>query len=181
VSNTPETVSDTLLCEGRRVRLFRREVRVGGRTYVRDVVEFGQAVVIIPVRGEDRLVFVEQWRAPLQRWIVELPAGRLEAGESPLEAAKRELEEETGYRAGEWRYLGGFSVAPGYSDEVLHFFLAGRLEHAEAHPEPGEVLRVVEMSPQEYLRRVGGGFGDLKTVAGVLLYLSARERGGLWG
>ncbi|QOJ79102.1 NUDIX hydrolase [Infirmifilum lucidum] len=180
MSASPEVVGDTLLCEGRRVRLYRREVRYGGKTYVRDVVAFGQGVVIVPVKSDGRIVFVEQWRAPLKRWVIELPAGKLEEGEKPLEAARRELEEETGYRAGKWEYVGGFSVAPGYSDEVLHFFIASGLEHVGARPELGEVIRVVEMGPGEYLESVAGGVGDLKTVAGVLLYISARGRGGSW-
>ena len=96
-----------------------------------------------------------------------MPAGRLEPGEDPREAARRELEEETGYEAGELVELGSFYATPGYSDEVMHLYAALKLTRRAAHPEVGEVLRVVEVDPREYLS--SGGVRDLKSVAALLL------------
>lgn len=169
MSSNPEVKGDELLCEGRRVKLYRRTVEYAGEVFVRDVVAFGEAVVVAPVKEDGKLVFVRQWRAPLKQWIVELPAGRVEPGEDPGEAARRELLEETGCTARTWEYIGSFSTAPGYSDEILHFFVARGLEKSEPAPEKGEVLSVIEMRPSEYLELVRGGLGDLKTLAGVLL------------
>ena len=174
MSGGPKVLMDELLCAGRRVKLYRRTVEYGGEIFYRDLVAFGEAVVVVPVREDGKILFVEQWRASFNRWIVELPAGRVEPGEDPLESAKRELEEETGFQAGIWEPLGRFSVAPGYSDEILNFFLARDLKYVGQHPEKGEVLRVVEMKPEEYLQRISGDVGDLKSVAGVLLVIAKR-------
>jgi len=167
-------LSDELVAVGRRVRLLRRRVEAGGAVFERDVVAFGEAVVVVPILDDGRVVMVKQWRAPVGAWVLEVPAGRLEPGENPLEAAGRELEEETGYRAGELVGLGSFYATPGYSDEVMHFFAARKLEEGSPRPELGEVLRVVRVDPDEYLSRVGAERCDLKTVAAILL---CRRRG----
>ncbi|MHB9302377.1 NUDIX hydrolase [Thermofilum pendens] len=162
---------DELLCEGRRVKLYRRVVSAGDAEVEKDYVAFGESVVVVPVLEGGALVFVRQWRPAINRWIVELPAGRVELGEGVLEAAGRELEEETGFKAGALREVGSFYVSPGYSDELIHVVVAERLVAAKAHPEPGEVLSVVVMRPEEYLSRVGRESLDLKTVAAIHLYL----------
>ncbi|MGC9147252.1 MAG: NUDIX hydrolase [Infirmifilum sp.] len=175
MASEPISIRDELLCQGSRVKLYRRLVEYEGKLISRDVVAFGEAAVIVPVKSENRLVFVKQWRAPLRRWIIELPAGRVEQGEEPLIAAKRELEEETGFIAEKWELLGSFSVAPGYSDEVLTFFLAENLRYVGEHPEIGELVETVEMTPEEYISQASKGFGDLKTMTGVLLYLNMKK------
>ncbi|MCC6004197.1 MAG: NUDIX hydrolase [Thermofilum sp.] len=170
----PRVVGDTLLAAGRRVKLFRRVIEVGGETFEKDLVTFGRSVVIVPVLGDGRVVFVRQWRAPIARWIIELPAGRVERGEDVIAAAGRELLEETGYTAGSLRLIGAFYVSPGYSDEVMSVVVAEGLKRGSSRPEEGEILSTVVMSPQEYLGMAGGEVLDLKTVAGLLLYLLGR-------
>jgi ADP-ribose pyrophosphatase len=93
----------------------------------------------------------------------------VEPGESPEQAARRELEEEVGYAAGELVKLATAYATPGYSDEVMHFFAALELERRRAHPEAGEILKMVEVDPDAYLASAGREFLDLKTVAALAL------------
>jgi len=161
----PVVERDELICSGRRVKLYRRVISGG---IVKDLVSFGEAVVIVPVLEDGRIVFVRQWRAPIARWIVELPAGKVEEGESPAETAMRELREETGYRAGRLRHLASAYVAPGYSDEHMHIFVAEDLVFEGQRPERGEYLTTILLSPEEYLSKFRE---DMKSIAALLLYL----------
>ncbi|MEM2617686.1 MAG: NUDIX hydrolase, partial [Thermofilaceae archaeon] len=102
----PRVLGDELLAIGRRLKLLRRRVEAGGVVFERDVVAFGEAVIVVPILGGGRVLMVKQWRAPIQSWVLEVPAGKLEQGEDPREAAVRELEEETGYIAGSLVELG---------------------------------------------------------------------------
>ncbi|MEM4019424.1 MAG: NUDIX hydrolase [Thermofilaceae archaeon] len=165
----PRVLGDELLAVGKRLKLLRRRVEAGGVVFERDVVAFGEAVIVVPILGGGKVLMVKQWRAPIQSWVLEVPAGKLEQGEDPREAAVRELEEETGYIAGSLVELGSFYATPGYSDEVMHFYAALQLSKGRAHPEPGEVLKVVEVDADEYLYGAGSTPRDLKTVASLLL------------
>ncbi|MGH2412523.1 MAG: NUDIX hydrolase, partial [Microcystaceae cyanobacterium] len=105
----------------------------------------------VPLTPEGKLVLVRQYRFALEGRLLEFPAGTLEPNEEAAETIKRELEEETGYRANRWQSLGKFSLAPGYSDEYIYAFLAQDLEKLEKPPEQDEDedIEVVLMSPQE--------------------------------
>lgn len=155
------------------MRLYRRTLISRGRRVHKDLVSFGESVVILPLLDDGRAVFVRQWRAPLARWIVELPAGRVEEGEDPEETALRELEEETGYSAEFMERVASACVSPGYSDEVIHMFIARGLREGSPHPEAGEFLGVVLMRPHDYLS-FPEEIKDLKSLALVLLYLSSK-------
>jgi ADP-ribose pyrophosphatase len=161
----PRVERDEFICAGRRVKLYRR-ILSGG--IVKDLVSFGKAVVVVPVLDDKRIVFVRQWRAPIARWIVELPAGKVEEGEKPVDAAARELREETGYRAGKLREIASAYVAPGYSDEYMYIFVAEDLVFEGQRPEKGEYLMTVILRPEEYLSEFRE---DMKSIAALLLYL----------
>jgi ADP-ribose pyrophosphatase len=167
----PSVVSDEFLCRGRRVSLFRRVVAYRGRVLEKDLVRFGRAIVIVPVLDDGRIVFVKQWRAAVNAWLLELPAGRVEPDEDLKEAAQRELREETGYVAEELTQIATVYVSPGYSDEAQTIFVAKKLRYVGASPEAGEILRTVYMKPEEFLANIGTGVADLKSLAAVLLYL----------
>jgi len=156
---------DELLCSGRRVKLYRRIISGG---IVKDYVSFGRAVVIVPVLDDGRIVFVKQWRAPIAKWIVELPAGKVEEGEDPSSTAMRELREETGYKAGKLLELASAYVAPGYSDEYMHIFVAKNLVFEGLKPERGEYVVPLILYPEEYLSSFRE---DMKSIAALLLYL----------
>src|SRR5690606_25386888 len=105
-----------------------------GNTATREIVKHPGAVAVVALY-EDRLIVVEQFRKPLERSLVEIPAGKLEAGEEPLTAAKRELEEETGFTAASLRPLCSFYTSPGFADEILHLYLAEDLTSGEMRPD----------------------------------------------
>jgi ADP-ribose pyrophosphatase len=113
------------------------EVRVelpNGKVTYRDVVRHPGAVAVIAVDAENRVLLVRQYRTALERVVLEIPAGKLEAGEDCEVCARRELAEETGYVARQMRYLAPVAVAVGYSDEIIHLFLATDLEPGQAGP-----------------------------------------------
>ena len=101
--------------------------------------------------------------------ILELPAGKLEKGENPDYAAKRELEEETGYRAKTWKSLGYIFTSPGYSDEKLYLYFAKDLEFVGEHPDEGEILKTFEISRKEFVKKIHSGeISDAKSVCAVM-------------
>ncbi|MHC4862198.1 MAG: NUDIX domain-containing protein, partial [Planctomycetota bacterium] len=114
--------------EGRRVSIRRDRLRgPDGREYTREIVEHPGAAVVVPFLDDGRLLLVRQYRHPIERAILEAPAGTLEPGEDPAACASRELEEETGYRAGKLERLGTVYPSPGVLSEVMHVFCATEL------------------------------------------------------
>jgi ADP-ribose pyrophosphatase len=142
-----------------------------GRNAIREVVKHPGGVVAVPVLEDGRLLLVRQFRYPLQKYILELPAGKLDSGQSPLETMKRELEEETGYRAEVMRYEFSFCTSPGFSDEIIHLFLARGLTHVAQRLEEGEHITVESYTLDECLHMIKTGeVADAKTIVGILWY-----------
>ncbi len=126
-------------------------------------------VTIIPVEEDGTVWCVRQFRYPMQREMLEVPAGKLEYGEKPLPAAERELGEETGLTAGRMVYLGACCTSPGFSTEVLHIYLALELRRGEAHPDEDEFLNVEKHSLETLTDMVmAGEIDDAKTIIAVL-------------
>ena len=115
------------------------------------VVEHPGAVAIAPVTEDGRLLLVRQYRHAAREPLIELPAGRLEPGETPLDAARRELAEETGHAARRWRKLVTFLPAPGFCSERIHLFEARELEPVSARPDEDEDLEVLRLAPERVL------------------------------
>ena len=136
----------------------------------REIVEHPGAVAIVAVDRDGMLTLVRQRREAVRKELLELPAGTLEEGESPLDCAKRELEEETGLTGGTWRELAAFYTTPGFCRERMHLFVAEGVERGRASPEADEDLEVVRWKPAEIGNRLGE-IEDAKTLAGLLLYL----------
>jgi ADP-ribose pyrophosphatase len=135
-----------------------------------DLVEHGDSVTILPLDGDGNISFVTQHRVGAGSEILELPAGVLEEGESPMECARREIREETGMAAMEMRELGGFYLAPGYTDEYMTVFLATGLYDSPLDPDADEFLNVEILCVDEvYRKALSGGFHDGKTLAALLL------------
>lgn len=128
------------------------------------------AVAIIALTDDNKLVLVHQYRTSLEQVTIEIPAGKLTPGEDPRDAARRELEEETGYKALDIAYLGSIAVAAGYSDEIIHLYLAMGLTFVGAHPDQDEFVSVDLVDLDEMVNRVlDGRIIDSKTVIGILL------------
>lgn len=139
----------------------------------REIVEHPGAVAIVAVDAEGTIALVRQRREAARRYLLELPAGTLDDGETPLQAARRELEEETGLSGGTWRELAAFYTTPGFCREYMHLFVAEGVEAGEARPEADEELELVRWRVDGVPTRLSE-IEDAKTLAGLLLYLSTR-------
>jgi ADP-ribose pyrophosphatase len=173
----PETdiVKSEIVHKGRIVDLQVDHVRLpSGRVAVREVVKHPGGVVVVPVMDDGRLLLVRQFRYPLRTFILEFPAGKLDSGQTPIETAKRELEEETGYVAGNMHPEFSFCTSPGFCDEVIHLFVATKLTRTAQRLEEGEHITVESYTVDECLRMIGqGAIADAKTILGLLWYRGA--------
>jgi len=142
-----------------------------GNEGIREVAEHPGGAVVVPVTGEGKIVFVTQYRYPVKKVLMELPAGKLDAGEDPKLCAKRELEEETGYRSENIIYLGNIYTTPGYSTENLFIYLAKDLKAGKHNREEGESgMEVFEFTFNEVEEKIyKGEIVDGKTISGIYL------------
>jgi ADP-ribose pyrophosphatase len=151
----------------------------GGFQIHRFIVHHPGSAVMMAVDHKDRILLVKQFRLPAERELWELPAGRLDPGESPLQAAKRELREETGYKAKKWVKLASFWATPGYVDEKMNLFLA--LDSTEGAQEPmdDERIQVRWFSKTELGGLIRAGtILDGKTIIGYFLWLEYKRGAG---
>ncbi|MDO5015756.1 MAG: NUDIX hydrolase [Eubacteriales bacterium] len=146
----------------------------------REVVRHSGGAAIVALTDEQEVIMVTQFRLAIANVLLELPAGKLEKDEDPLLCAQRELSEETGYQAKNWKKLGAVYPTPGYSDELIHIFLARNLHAGKQHPDDDEFLRVQKLRLTDidsYLK--SGDILDAKTVLGLTLaqrYLTEEVR-----
>lgn len=167
---TESTLSSKTVYHGRLLHVLEDEVRLAdGRTARREYVRHPGAVMIMPFLDRDTVVLVRQFRYPLARHFYEIPAGKIDPGEKPLQTAQRELREECGYDARKWRHLTTIHPCIGYSDERIELYLARGLTHVAHAPDGGELLEAVPMKMAAALRWVKEGkISDEKTVIGLL-------------
>ncbi len=148
-----------------------------GRTHTREIVRHAGAVAIVPLVDEDHVCLIKTVRPAVARELIEIPAGTRETAEPPEETARRELAEETGYRAGRIRLLSRCFSTPGISDEELHLFAAFDLTAGEPSREQGEEIQNLVVTWEEAMQRVlDGSIADAKTIAGILLWNQLRDR-----
>jgi ADP-ribose pyrophosphatase len=167
-----KTISSQPIYDGRIIKVKVDEVLLpNGRTAKREIVNHQGAVAVLPLTTDGRMVAVRQFRKPLERTIVEIPAGKLEPGEEPLACAKRELEEETGYQAAKYDHLSSFYTSPGFADEIMHLYVATGLTKGESRPDEDEFVEVLELTLEEAkeLHRTGE-ICDAKTVAALFAW-----------
>lgn len=135
-----------------------------------EIVDHPGAVTLVPMDAEGRVLFVRQYRHASGKTLLELPAGTLEPGENPAACAARECQEEVGMAPRRLTGLGGFFLAPGYSTEYIHLFLAEDLIHSPLDPDADEDIQVVPLTPAEIDRVVAEGeLEDAKSLAGLEL------------
>ncbi len=172
-----ETLSSQLVFQGRAVRLRVDTVRVpGGRETTREIVEHDDCVAVIAVEADGKVLLVKQFRKAVEKELLEIPAGGIDAGESPEDAVGREMREETGYLPRKVEKLGGFYSAPGYSTEYLYLYLATDLIPSQLFAEDTEGISLVRVSPEQIPELISSGsICDAKSVAGLLTYLEYLE------
>ncbi|MDR0596874.1 MAG: NUDIX hydrolase [Clostridiales Family XIII bacterium] len=165
-----KTIESERIYEGRILSLRRDRVAAKNGESYREIVEHGGGIVIIGITDEGKLPMVRQYRKAAERAVLEIPAGKLEKGEDPLEAAARELKEETGYTAGSVKYIMGGYSSIGYSTEVLRFYLAEGLVPGETDFDENEAIDVEEYTIDElFAMLMGGELIDQKTIVAVFL------------
>lgn len=172
----PILIGSREIYDGRVINVRVDEIEVKpGLNVRREVVAHPGAVVMLPIDGEGKILWVRQYRYAAQRSLLELPAGTLEKGETPEETACRELAEEAGFAAARWEKLGGFFSAPGFCEEYLYAFVATELTEEQADGDEDEDIEVVPLTLEESMARVAAGeVEDAKSLATLLLYLQPR-------
>ena len=174
---TEKKLESEQLYDGKIVKLFRDRVELpNGKSAFREVVRHPGGVIILPLDDEGNVYMVRQFRYAYNQPVLEIPAGKLEYGEEPLSAARRELKEEIGATAKQWTHLGNIWPTPGFCDEVQHLYLARELTFGETHPDEDEFLEI-ERIPLDKLVEMAldGTLNDGKTVAGVLRAAAVRK------
>ncbi|MBM6942059.1 NUDIX hydrolase [Collinsella intestinalis] len=165
-----EVIDSEIAWRGKIFDVERLQVRLpNGHTSVRDVVRHRGAAAVVALTTSGKIALVRQYRTSLGRVTVEIPAGKLDPGEDPLECAKRELKEETGFVAGRIAYLTTIATSCGFADELIHIYLATQLSFEGARPDDDEFLNVDLVPVGELVDAVlDGKIEDAKTVVGAL-------------
>lgn len=140
-----------------------------GNKGIREIAVHPGGAVVIPITKDGKLILVTQFRYPIQKVSMEFPAGKLDKGEDPLICAERELEEETGFKAGKIHKLGEIYTTPGYSTELLHLYVAQDLTAGDHKREEGELgMELFELTMDEVEEKIASGeIKDSKTICGV--------------
>ncbi len=148
-----------------------------GKHKVHEVIRHPGAVCVIALDGNERILLVRQYRTALERMTVEVPAGKIDVGEDPEDAVRRELSEETGYVAGKVRRLASIATAAGYSDEIIHLYMATELSRGQAHPDEDEFVSAEWVDLECLIDSVlDGRIEDSKTVVAALICDALRHR-----
>ena len=173
------TVSSAKVFTGVFLNLYKDKVfTADNQKSTREYFKHPGAVAILPFFSEKKLLIEKQWRYPVKQEIFEFPAGKIDKGESPLKAAKRELLEETGFVARNWCKLGELFPVPAYSDEKIFLFGAKDLVHkCDQNTDPGEVINLMEITVEEFLLKVQTlEIIDAKTIALAFWLLRIRDK-----
>jgi 8-oxo-dGTP pyrophosphatase MutT (NUDIX family) len=174
----PEILSTTQRFHGRIVQVRTDQVRLDdGAVVEQEIVEHAPSITVVPMLDEETVLLIRQYRHPTGEVLLETPAGSLDPGETPEQAAQRELMEEIGYRARSITPLGRFYLAPGWATEFMHAFLACDLEPATAPADKDERIELVAMPLQAVWRLLEAGeLRDCKTIAALALARAALGR-----
>ncbi|SDY59496.1 ADP-ribose pyrophosphatase [Evansella caseinilytica] len=176
-SFTEKTVKQEYIYKGKIIDLSIHDVVLpDGNPGKREIVSHPGAVAVLAVTEDEKIVLVNQYRKPLEKVIAEIPAGKLEKGEEPLECAKRELEEETGFLADKWTAISSFYTSPGFADEIIYLFLAEDLKPGQVHTDEDEFVECVKVTLGEALELMKNNIiHDAKTII-ALQYLQLRNQ-----
>lgn len=164
-----KTLSSKVVYDGKVITVIKDDVEVAdGHKSFREVILHSGGVVIVALKDLETILLVKQYRYPLKQTVLELPAGKLEIDENPDEACKRELEEETGFKAKNWKSLGYINTTSGICTEKLYLYLASDLEFVGEHPDEGEIIKCFEFKLSEVFQMINDGtINDAKTICAL--------------
>jgi len=170
-------ISSQQLYQGRAIGLRVDTVeKSSGKRVTRDVVEHSDCVAVVALDEHDRVLLVRQFRYPVGRFLLEIPAGGIDSGEEPVDCVRRELQEEIGYLPQKIEELGGFYSIPGYGTEYLYCYLASNLVPSRLEAEDTESIEVVRVSPNEIAKLIRSGeICDAKSIAALLTFVFLRR------
>lgn len=164
-----KTIEEKHIYKGNIIDIYKMTVTLpDGRTATRDIVRHPGAAVVIPY-SDGSLYLVKQFRKPIDKCTLELPAGKLDNNEDPFECAVRELKEETGLESDNIRHLISVHSTPGFSDEILHVYLATDLREGDSCCDPDEFISTLKLPVGELIKMVlNGEITDSKTIIGIM-------------
>lgn len=164
-------IKSEVVFEGNLLTVRRDTVELpNGKHATRELIQHPGAVAVVPIRNDGKILLVRQFRYPVDQLTLEIPAGKLDLGEEPEACAKRELEEETGYKAKKLRLLSSILTTPGFTNEVIHLYLAEDLVLAEQCPDEDEFIDVEVFTKEEIRKMIENGtICDAKSLLGLLL------------
>lgn len=167
-----EILNEKLIHKGNFMNFVNIDVKLpNGKNANRDVIKHPGACAVIAFLDSENIILVEQFRLPLNKTLLEIPAGKLNKKEDPMDCAKRELQEETGYIAKEIEYLGSIATAPGFCDEIIHLYKAWNLSLGEKNEDEDEFTSVKVLNINDLKEMIKKGeIIDGKTIS-VLSYL----------
>ena len=174
-----ETLSSREIYSGQILKLRVDDVRLpNGKQTKRETVEHSDAVAIVAIDDNESVLLVKQFRKPVEKELLEIPAGCIEEGEEADTTVRRELQEETGYRPQNIKRLGGFYSTPGFCTEYMHLYLASDLVVDKLYAEDTDDIELVRVPLQQIAELIDSGtICDAKSIAGLLLYMSTRKSG----
>ena len=172
-----KTLSSQLIFDGRAVKLRVDTVQMAdGRQTTREIVEHSDCIAVVAIDADNNALLVKQFRKPVEKELLEIPAGGINPGEDPEAAVQRELREETGYLPQKLERLGGFYSAPGYCSEYLYLYLATDLIPSQLFAEDTEEISLVRVPMVQILSLIASGsICDAKSIAGLLTYLEYQK------
>lgn len=167
---TEKTISSEVIYEGRILTLRKDKVKLpDDNTSFREVVEHPGAVGVVAINHKNEVLMVCQYRKPVEEMLWEIPAGKLDKNENSLVCAKRELEEETGYKANQWEKIFSFYSTPGFSNEKMHLYACRDLVEGHVHPDDDEFVEAQWFSYEVLMEKIQQGeLRDGKTIVGLL-------------
>jgi ADP-ribose pyrophosphatase len=173
-----KTIKTQRFFKGRLLGLRKDTVKLSsGKITTREIVEHPGAAAVLAITPDKKLLLVKQFRKPVEKIVLEIPAGVHHRKEVPCKTAKRELEEETGYRAQKLKRLASAYISPGYSTEIIHYVLAQKLTKTKPSPEEDENIKVVKVPLKKCWHLIETGkIKDNKTIVGILLLLQLSNR-----
>lgn len=169
-----KTMKSERIYEGKIINMRVDTVELPYKRYSkREIVEHPGAVGIISITPNRDIILVKQFRKPVEEALLEIPAGKIDSKEEPIQCAIRELEEETGYTTNKFKKLFEFYTTPGFSDEKIHIYLAEEVVEGKAHPDENEYIEIVRIPVEDAVEKVRTGeIKDAKTIVAILAYFN---------